>query len=124
MGEFVNSKQVRFDRSHVSCGVMEVHHLPDESASKTLFAICNALYHKANGRPSAFVMFSDTVDVQDSRGLRLAKEIDKTFGGLFASPRTVNPRTGNVICVWMWTIDHDAARKWYVEEYANRVQES
>lgn len=34
MGEYVNSKQVRFDKSHVSCGILEAHHLPQQSSAQ------------------------------------------------------------------------------------------
>jgi hypothetical protein len=123
MGEYVNSRQVRFDKSPVSCGVLEVHHLPDQSATQTTFAIANHLYHKANGRPAAFVLFSDVV-TGDSRGERLAAQIGALEAGdLFESVRQVNPKTGNVIRVWVWTINHDRFREWYKEEYVNRVSE-
>ena len=126
MGEYVNSKQARFDKSYVSCGVMEVHHLPDQSPSKTVFAIANALYHKANPRPAAFVLFSDVVDTRDSRGQLLAEAITKGqwFGGelVYCKP-DVNPKTGNMIQVWLWRLNHEVFRKYYTEEYANRVEE-
>lgn len=123
MGDFVNSKQVQFNKSYVSCGVLEAHHLPDESPVNTMFAICNALYNKANGRPSAFVLFSDAVDTAHSRGEKLAKELEGTGAALQTSQRVVNPKSGHVIQVWMWTVDHEKFRKWYVEEYANRIEE-
>lgn len=125
MGEFVNSKQARFNASHVSCGVLEVHHLPDESPSATVFAIANNLYHKANGRPAAFVMFSDVVDRRESRGLALAAEIKGLkIGELYESAKEVNPKTGHVIRLWVLNIDHTVFRKWYTEEYVNRITES
>jgi len=126
MGEYVNSKQARFDKSHVSCGVMEVHHLPDQSASRTLFSIANALYHKANPRPAAFVLFSDVTDTAETRGGLLARYIadNKAFGGHFqASDGAINPKTGNTIKVWLWNINHEVFRKYYVEELANRIEE-
>lgn len=127
MGEYVNSKQARFDRSYVSCGVTELHHLPNQPPAQVLFAIANNLYHKANGRPAAFLLWSDVVrgEVQ-SRGEALAEHI-KAQGaigaGLTASRKAINPRTGNVIQVYLWTLDHDVFRKWYIEEYANRISE-
>lgn len=129
MGEYINSRQARFDKSHISCGVTEVHHLPDDSPANTLFAIANHLYHRANGRPSAFVAFSDVVGSwlgKDSRGQALAAEIQKhkEFGGIHESQKAVNPRSGNTIRVWLWCIDHDTFRKWYTEEYANRISEN
>lgn len=124
MGEYVNSRQARFDKSHVSCGVLEVHHLPNQSPAQTLFSIATTLYHKANGRPAAFILFSDVVDREDSRGANLATAIEKLgAGNLFQSDKAVNPKTGNVIRVWLWTVNHDKFRPWYTEEYANRLEE-
>lgn len=124
MGDYVNSRQARFDRSHVSCGVTELHHLPDQSPAQTVFSIATHLYHKANGRPAAFVLFSDVVDRKESRGVALAEAIDKLKAGkLVVSSKAVNPKTGNVIVVWLWQVDHEIFRKWYTEEYANRIEE-
>lgn len=125
MGEFINSKQMRFDKSLVSCGVMEAHHIPKASASKNVFAIATAMYHKANPRPCAFVLFSDVVDSEEKRGVYLAQAITTLFGveALWASPIEVNPRSGNKIRVWLWHLDHDKIRKWYQDELANRVDD-
>lgn len=124
MGEYVHSKQVRFDKSFVSCGVMEAHHLPDVTGSKMAFAIVNALYHKANPRPAAFVIFSDTVD--SGRGQKLVDFIKKNLTGsdLAAFGPVVNPKSGNDIVFWVWALNHDKLRKWYQDELANRVSES
>ena len=112
MGEYVHSQQVRFDKSSVSCGVLEVHHLPaDTTGNQMLFAIANQLYNKANGRPAAFVIFSDVTGMQNiSRGELLAEAIKKTGDVLFESSRRINPKTGNTILVWLWTLDHDSLK--------------
>ena len=59
MGEYVNSQQLRFDKSAVSCGLTEAHHIPDQTPPKLMFAIANNQYNKANPRPSAYVIWSD-----------------------------------------------------------------
>jgi len=126
MGEFINSEQAQFNKSYVSCGVVEMHHLPRKSASRTLFSLANHLYHKANPRPAAFVLFSDVVKEESaSRGELLAAEIEKVkvCGNLFQTNSDVNPKTGNTIKVWLIHLDHDAFRKWYQEELANRIEE-
>lgn len=126
MGEYINSHQLRFDKSYVSCGVLEVHHLPNQAASKTLFSLATGLYHKANPRPSAFVIFSDTKgEGSPSRGELLAEQIGKlsNSGTLDSTDATVNPRTGNTIILWVWTPNHETMRKWYQDELANRVEE-
>lgn len=126
MGEFINSTQTRFDRSHVSCGLLEMHHLPKKSAAQTLFSLATTLYHKANPRPSAFVIFSDVVETESkSRGQALADEISKVkiCGELIESKSEINPRTGNTIKIYLLHLNHDTFRKWYQEELANRIEE-
>lgn len=124
MGEYINSKTLRFDRSHVSCGVIEAHHLPENTA-QALFAIANHLYNKANPRPGSFVIFSDSVEKgETSRGVNLAARIaklDDSCGTLAATTPQVNPRTGNTIVLWIFTVNHEGFRKWYQDELANRI---
>lgn len=127
MGEFVDSKQLRFDRSRISCGVLDAHHIPDVGGRKNAYAIANALYHKANPRPACFILFSDVVRKNgDGRGQELANFLTGVcpcIGAVLASSKEVNPRTGNVIQVWLFTPTHDAFRKWYTEETMHRVEE-
>ena len=120
MGDFVHSQQLQFSKSNISCGVMEVHHLPDQSGTKMLFGVACALYHKANPRPTAFVIFSDTVDSE--RGQRLADAFVSTkVGNQIVLGPVVNPKTGNLIKVWLWELEHESFRKWYQNELANRI---
>jgi hypothetical protein len=124
MGEYVRSTQARFDRSHASCAILEVHHLPDQAPRSTLYSIANALYHKANPRPGAFVLFSDVIR-KDSRGLGLAEFIAsdelKKVGSLLETTKEINPRTGNPVKVWIFTPNHDEFRRWYTEETMHRL---
>lgn len=128
MGEYVHSKQARFDKSFTSCGIMEVHHLPKLTPSATCFAIANALYHKANPRPTAFFMFSDVVQEGEvSRGQALFKYISSLggkVGEVYRSKDEINPKTGNTIFVVIVRISHESFRKWYQDELANRVEET
>lgn len=127
MGDYVNSTQIRFDRSHVSCGVLEAHHLPDVSGTKLAFAIATALYHKANPRPTAFVIFSDTVE--SGRGRRLAefligKKFEMQYGVVHKFGPEINPKTGNSIEFWVWCPKHETVRAWYQDEHANRLEDT
>jgi hypothetical protein len=128
MGEYINSKTLKFDRSHVSCGVIEAHHIPENTA-QALFAIANHLYNKANPRPGSFVIFSDAVEKGEaSRGANLASRIaklclDLKVGTIISTGPEVNPRTGNTIVLWVFTVNHEAFRKWYQDELANRITE-
>lgn len=123
VGEYVNSQTARFSQSYVSCGVVEVHHLPDKVTQVT-FAIANHLYNKANPRPAAFILWSDVVEDGNSRGLTLAKLLEKLqCGEIIQSGKEINPKTGNAIIVWLFEVDHEKFRKWYQDELANRITE-
>ncbi len=125
MGEFIHSQQVQFSQSKVGCGVLEAHHLPaDTTGADMLFALVNQLYHKANGRPAAFIIFSDVMGKQNvSRGELLAQAItDMGYGSLFTSAPTINPKTGNVIKLWQWALDHVSIKDWYLKEAVERIE--
>lgn len=123
MGEYIHSQQVQFSKSAVSCGIMEVHHLPaDTTGADMKFSIANQLYNKANPRPAAFVLWSDVTGKQTvSRGALLAEAIGEDNGELYETNPIINPKTGNTIITWLWTLNHDVLREWFTEEYANRV---
>jgi len=131
MGEYVNSHQLQSSKSPVSCGVLEIHHLPNQSPAKTVFALATMLYHKANPRPTAFVMFSDVVRTKEeapSRGSALASFMQQNAGlincgSMWCSPVEVNPKTGNLIQVYFYHLNHEAFREWYKEELANALTE-
>lgn len=125
MGEFINSKQMQFHKSHVSCGILECHHIPSGPPNKNVFAIATALYHKANPRPAAFVIFSDSQEGEEKRGHRLASKIKEIFGAeaVYSTKTVVNPRTGNRIVLWVWILAHEQIRKWYQDELANALSE-
>ena len=127
MGEYIHSQQVQFNQSRISCGVKEVHHLPaDTTGNQMLFAVANDLYNKANGRPAAFVIWSDVIDRDlASRGERLAAFFvfdGNNFGSLTRTQDTINPKTGNIIVMWLFVIDHELFRAWYTDEFTNRVE--
>lgn len=124
MGEYVNSQNARFDKSHISCGVVEIHHLP-KGERKTAFQLANHLYHKAAARPAAFVIFSDLYDFKEpTRGQALASFLERTnCGTLVATTTQLNPKTGNPIRLWTFTPDHEKFRKWYTEETMHRLSE-
>lgn len=126
MGEYVNSQQVQFTRSQATCGMLEAHHLPkNQTPRQMLYAFANALYHKANPRPACFVQFSDVIRKETSRGEDLANFIAENvkLGALLATSKQMNPRTGNVIVVWIFTPDHETFRQWYTEETMHRLED-
>ena len=127
MGAYRESTCVQFSKSPASCSIVECHHLPNLPATTALFQILNHMYNKANPRPGAFVMFSDVVSNGVSRGENLAHLItsllieSKLGGVLFGTEPTINPKTGNTVVVWLWTVDHGQTRLFYQDELANRV---
>lgn len=38
---------------------------------------------------------------------------DNGLGTVVASPRAINPNSGNNLQVWVWCIDHDTLKAWY-----------
>lgn len=127
MGDYVNSQTAKFDKSFVSCGVVEIHHLPSKTPQQTMYGLANHLYHKANPRPGAYAIFSDVCLVPEGngRGEHLAAFIKAhpEFGDFWESSRQPNPRTGNIIKLWVLTVNHEGLRKWYAEETMHRIQE-
>lgn len=123
MCEYTQSKQARFDKSAISCGIVEMHHLPDATPIAAAFSMANHLYHKANPRPAAFVIWSDVVGLERlGRGELLAEFLIKAgVGGVFDPGKEINPRTGNSIRLWTFKPDHEKFRAWYTEQVMNRL---
>lgn len=61
---------------------------------------------------------------QDSSyGFDLAKLIgEKLLGTVVDTPFQVNPNSGNELKVWLWTVDHDAVKKW-AKEFEEEVKD-
>lgn len=126
MGEYTNSTQLRFDRSKISCGILEAHHIP-KAVKMAIYSIANTLYHKANPTPAGIIIFSDVVGRKvPSRGEQMADELttlvlEKKVGHLESSLTVVNPRTGNKIRMWTFVPNHDEFRAWYNHVTLNQV---
>ena len=124
MGEYINSQQIRFTTSPTSCGVLELSHLPDNTPTQMAFSLANALYNKANARPSAFVIWSDLVNLPQgwSRGETLFSELESmNVGTVTRTSQQINPKTGNIIALFTLVIDHAQFKAWFTEEYTNRI---
>lgn len=115
----MDNHHVQITTSHISCGVLCLSR-PDSDTNKVLYAIATHLYHPARGNPAAFVLWSD---VKDSNGEKLFQAIPDAFGALYRSTGLENPKTGNLIYIYTWGIDHTAFRKWYVEERVLRAKQ-
>ncbi len=114
------------DRPHVniytansSCGILELSGIASDPKG-VLYAIASRLYHPSRGAPAAFVMWSD---VKESNGDFLYHEIKEHYGGgLMRSEPAENPRTGNFIRVYCWTIPHKTLKSWYKKEQIARIK--
>lgn len=98
-----------------SCGIVQISRLSEEQ-DENLFVIANSFYHPSRGQPPAFAIFSNIAD-EDTGSHRLhALILHLKFGPVMVSTKALNPKTGNVIKVWVWHIDHEPFKKWYKEK--------
>lgn len=107
----MDHERVNISRSQISCGVMELHRIGDDTED-VLYAIASRLYHPSRGYPCAFFIFSD-VDEESASSRLFGKVQLLKIGTITVSPRSENPQTGNVIIVYTWLIDHERFKTWY-----------
>lgn len=93
------------DESAISCGVEQLYNLT--SPHDAVIVVQNNLdwFEDEEGEsPFAFLVFSDTV--RRGRGSALAKYIkSRGLGTVNASRPKKNPQTGNMIQVWIWSVN-------------------
>ena len=108
----MNHNRVDISEVGFSCGVVQISRLSDE-IDENLFTIANYFYHPARGNPPAFVMLSNLADVE-TNGHRLIDRIGKLkFGKVIVTSPEINPKTGHIILVWVWTVNHESFKNWY-----------
>lgn len=105
--------------SQVSCGLAQVYNLTSDP-EKVLFALATHLYHPSRGTPYAFAMWSDT---ESSNGLKLAERVNDQFGDLLSSEWVENPKTSNLIRVWLWKIPHSDFKYWYIQMRVEKAKQ-
>jgi hypothetical protein len=107
--------RVNIHTSQMSCGVAELSRIGSD-VKDVLYAIGSRLYHPSRGEPVAFFAFSDVVGEQDTSSSILVDTIlNWKLGSIVCSDRAENPRTGNIIVVYIWAIDHEKFKAWYAE---------
>lgn len=118
----MDHERVNISTLDISCGVMGLSRISDDTEA-VLYAIASRLYHPSRGQPCAQFVWSDVTDEDDggySNGEKLANVIkDLRFHKGVTVLRTVaveNPRTGNHIYTWVWTVDHAEFKAWYAEQ--------
>lgn len=119
----MDHERVNISQSVMSCGVMELSRIGDDTED-VLYALGSRLYHPARGNPCAFFVFSDiATDAGETSSQRLANEVKRLRLGTIAQPThpEENPRTGNHITIYVWSIDHDAFKAWYARQRMARM---
>ena len=63
-----------------------------------------------------YILFSQARQEADY-GFRLAAFVrDKQLGSLVETDFHLNPNSGNMLKVWIWTVNHDATEQWLKED--------
>lgn len=103
----------------ISCGIVGISRMSDEQ-ERNAFALATHFYHPARGNPPAFVMWSN-IATEETNGHRFANFM-RPFGEVTESLTALNPKTGNYIRIWTFRIDHEAFKKWWIEERIKRAK--
>lgn len=95
----------------------------DSEIDPVLFAIASRLYHPSRGAPCAYFMFSDVTSEDGVPSRALATTIlEQDFGVILQTDATENPRTGNDVIIYVWTINHERFKAWYAEERVKKMR--
>jgi hypothetical protein len=118
----MDHERVNVSSSHMSCGIMELSRIGDEKDA-VLYSLASRLYHPARGAPCAAFLWSDIVMEGTSSELLRDTVIKYKFGDVSRSRPMENPRTGNMICVYTWIIDHTLFKEWYSQQRVKKLAE-
>jgi hypothetical protein len=115
--------RVNIHPTQMSCGVMELSRINDDVVG-VLYAIAGRLYHPSRGDPCAFFVFSDVVEETSTNSSRLvAKIAELGLGAVGVGPGVAeNPKTGNMIVVYTWLIEHILFKEWYAKERVRKLR--
>ncbi len=112
----MDHERVNVSSSAMSCGVMELSRINEDSEG-VLYALGSRLYHPSRGNPCACFIFSDIVGDGETSSIKLMREVHKQkVGRVIATTAMENPRTGNLISIYIWEINHENFKKWYSEQ--------
>ncbi len=116
----MDHERVNISQSGMSCGVLEISRLDNDSEA-VCYAIASRLYHPSRGTPAAFIVWSDIAPKKDAYTFAdwVAKE---RFGSIGKSAVVENPKTGNLILVYTWAIDHSAFKAWYAMKRVEKMK--
>ena len=118
----MDHESVNIRSTTMSCGVMELSRI-DSDVGRVLYQLASHLYHPSRGSPCAFFVWSDLGGPQQTTADELDRAVlGKELGRMNYSPITENPRTGNLILVYTWTIEHTKFKSWYRNERVKRMR--
>jgi hypothetical protein len=116
----VDHQRVNIDHLSMSCGVAGLSRIDHADIEGVGYAIATRLYHPSRGDPVAFFVWSDVV--KDGQKNTLAQWVQvNTFGIVTVSPVADNPKTGNPIAVFTWSINHKRFKNWYATQRVQRL---
>lgn len=113
----MDHERVNIHQTSMSCGVMELSRIDDDTIG-VLYALASRLYHPSRGQPCAYFVFSDIVpkfedDIGTSSSRLIKKVREYMLGSVTQQPSAENPKTGNIITIYVWLIDHEKFKTWY-----------
>lgn len=119
----MDHERVNIASSPMSCGVMELSRI-NEDTDGVLYALGSRLYHPSRGNPCAFFAFSDLYFRDEAVGpaYHLVQKVRELgLGEVMITTSAENPRTGNIIVVCIWEIDHARFKEYYAKVRVNKL---
>lgn len=115
----MDHNRVTISQSPMSCGVFELSNMTDDIKG-IVYQIAGRLYHPSRGNPVAFITWSDTKDSEISKQLIDFCD-ERKLGHFEESNCEENPRTGNIVRIYIWTIRHEIFKEWYSAERIAKI---
>lgn len=106
----------------ISCGINELSRI-SEDTKDAVFAVANHCNHPSRGEPATFFIASDVTDVETSTQRFMDYVEENKLGVVLKSASEINPKTGNPICIYMWTPDHKNLREFYLKTKIEKLTE-
>ena len=117
----MDHESVNIRSTTMSCGVMELSRI-DSDHNRVLYQIASHLYHPARGQPCAFIVWSDIWGELTNSALLRREILDRKYGQVEVSFKAENPRTGNIIQVYVWSVDHAKLKAWYIKQRVAKLR--
>ena len=118
----MDHERVNYSNLSISCGVAGINRISGET-EEAVYAIASRLYHPSRGDPAAFLVWSDIVTDSFNPAVQLARYFNENGLGLVSeSSPSENPKTGNIISVFVCLILHEQFKDWYKIQRGKKLQ--